>query len=45
MDVDFGGLAAFVTQKFLNIPEVGSRFQQMGCTTKGKIFVKPTVNK
>jgi len=45
MDVDFGGLAAFVTQKFLNISEVGYRLQQMGCITKGKIFVKPTANK
>ena len=29
MRIDFGGFAAFVSQQFLNIPEVGSRLQQM----------------
>lgn len=30
MRIDFCSFTAFVTQQFLNIPEVGSRLQQMG---------------
>jgi hypothetical protein len=29
MGIDFGGLAAFVSENILNVPEVGSGFQQM----------------
>jgi hypothetical protein len=29
MDIDFVGLAAFVSGKFLNVPEVGYGFQQI----------------
>jgi hypothetical protein len=29
MGIDFDGLDAFVSEKFLNVPDVGSGFQQM----------------
>ena len=29
MGIDFGGLAAFVSEKILNIPEVSSRMHQI----------------